>query len=134
MNVATLARSSAAIRDISSTAVRVCASAWDVVSAAVETSVMVSAIRPVPPVASATDRVISFVVAVCSSTAPAMVVYRSAICATIVLISSMAETAARVALDGLHPAGDVLGDLGRLLGQLLDLVGHDGEALAGFAG
>jgi hypothetical protein len=79
-------------------------------------------------------RVISFVVAVCSSTAPAMVVYRSAICATIVLISSMAETAARVALDGLHPAGDVLGDLGRLLGQLLDLVGHDGQALAGSGG
>src|SRR3954470_16516227 len=40
------------------------------------------------------------------------------------------DRGARVALDGLHPPGDVLGRLGRLLGQLLDLVGHHREALA----
>ena len=39
-----------------------------------------------------------------------------------------------VGLDGLDLAADVLGRLGRLLGQLLDLVGDDGEALAGLAG
>ena len=39
-----------------------------------------------------------------------------------------------VALDGQHPAGDVLGRLRRLLRQLLDLVGHDREALAGLTG
>ena len=39
-----------------------------------------------------------------------------------------------VALDREHPAGDVLGRLRRLLRQLLDLVGDDGEALARLAG
>ena len=39
-----------------------------------------------------------------------------------------------VALDGLDLAADVLGGLGGLLGQLLDLVGDDGEALARLAG
>ena len=46
--------------------------------------------------ASCTDRDISLVVAVCSSTAEAMVVCRSEICATIVQISSIAATAAVV--------------------------------------
>src|SRR3954451_20525960 len=39
-----------------------------------------------------------------------------------------------VALDGLHPPGDVLGRLRRLLRQFLHLVGHDREALAGLPG
>ena len=38
-----------------------------------------------------------------------------------------------VALDGLDLAADVLGGLGGLLGQFLDLVGDDGEALARLA-
>ncbi len=57
----------------SSTATRVWPRAWVVESAAVETPVMVAAISVVPPAASATLRDISFVVAVCSSTALAMV-------------------------------------------------------------
>src|SRR3954471_21084067 len=87
---------SAAIRDSSSTAVRVWVSAWVVASAAVETPVMLFAISPVPPAASLTDRDISCVVAVCSSTALAMVAWRSEIWPTIWLISSMAVTAAPV--------------------------------------
>ena len=74
MKVATLLRSSAAIRDSSSTAVRVWVSACVVDSAAVETPVMLLAISPVPPAASCTDRDISVVVAVCSSTADAIAV------------------------------------------------------------
>src|SRR4051812_11291010 len=96
VKVATLLRSSAAIRDSSSTAVRVWVSAWVVDSAAVETPVMLPAISVVPLAASCTDRDISFVVAVCSSTALAMVVCRSEICATIPEISSIAATAAVV--------------------------------------
>ena len=62
-------------------------------------------------------------------------VCRSEICATISLISPIAATAAvGVALDRLDPAGDVLGGPGRLLRQLLDLVGDDREALARLAG
>nr|BFE80312.1 hypothetical protein GCM10020093_029130 [Planobispora longispora] len=38
-----------------------------------------------------------------------------------------------VVLNGPDPAGDVLGGLGRLLGQVLDLGGDHGEALAGVA-
>ena len=57
---------------------------------------MLLAISVVPPAASCTDRDISFVVAVCSSTAQAMVVCRSEIWATIVEISSIAATAAVV--------------------------------------
>ena len=85
--MATVLRRSAAIRDSSSTAVRVWVSACVVDSAAVETPVMLLAISVVPLAASCTDRDISFVVAVCSSTADAMVVCRSEICATIELIS-----------------------------------------------
>src|SRR5215217_737431 len=58
------------MRESSSTAVRVWPSAWVVDSAAVETPVMFVAISVVPPAASCTDRDISPVVAVCSSTAP----------------------------------------------------------------
>src|SRR5579862_4287382 len=38
-----------------------------------------------------------------------------------------------VLLDGGDLAANVLGSLGGLLGQFLDFVGDDGEALAGFA-
>ena len=68
-----------AIRDSSSTAVRVWPSAWVVASAAPETPAMLAAIWPDPSAASATDRDISFVVAVCSSTALAMVSWKSLI-------------------------------------------------------
>ena len=70
---ATLPRRSLAIRDSSSTACLVWPSAWVVLLAAVETPVMLAAISVDPPAASCTDRDISFVVAVCSSTALAMV-------------------------------------------------------------
>jgi hypothetical protein len=96
---------------------------------------MLPAISPAPPAASVTDRDISVVVAVCSSTALAMVVCRSEICATIVLISPIAATAAVVSpWMAWTRRGDVLGGLGRLLGQLLDLVGDHGEALARLTG
>ena len=65
-------------------------------SAAVETPVMLVAISVVPEAASWTDRDISLVVAVCSSTALAMVVCRSEIWATMLEISSIAFTAAVV--------------------------------------
>ena len=65
------------MRDSSSTAVRVWVSACVVDSAAVETPVMLSAIWPEPLAASATERDISVVVAVCSSTALAMVSWKS---------------------------------------------------------
>lgn len=98
---------SLAIRDSSSTASRVCDRAWVVESAAVETPVMFVAISVEPPAASCTDRDISLVVAVCSSTALAMVSWKSLIDPMISPIRPIASTAPPVALDGLHPPGDV---------------------------
>ena len=46
-------------------------------------------------------------------------------------LADRVDGAGGVGLDGLDPLGDVLGRPGGLLGQLLDLAGHDGEALAG---
>ena len=64
-----------------------------------------------------------------------MVVCRSEICATIAAdLLDRRHRRGGVALDRQHPAGDVLGRLRRLLGQLLDLVGDHGEALARLAG
>ena len=88
-----------------------------------------------PLAASCTDRTSRW----SSRSAPppreAMVVCRSEICATIVAdLLDRRHRRGGVALDRLHPAGDVLGRLRRLLRQLLDLVGDDGEALAGLAG
>ena len=41
---------------------------------------------------------------------------------------------ARRAPDAFHPLADVVGGLGRLAGEFLDLGGHDGKAFAGVAG
>ena len=103
--------------------------------AAWATPVMFWAISVLPRAASATLRLISLVVAVCSSTALAMVFWMSLIWLMIVPIWPMASTAPLVSrLDGLDLPADVLGGLGRLLGQFLDLVGDHGEALARLAG
>src|SRR4051794_17373661 len=59
VNFPTMVRRSAAIRDSSSTAVRVWPRAWVVESAAVETPVMLVAISVVPVAASCTDLDIS---------------------------------------------------------------------------
>ncbi|CAB4913557.1 unannotated protein [freshwater metagenome] len=69
----TVARRSPAIRASSSTADRLWPRASVVARAAPETPVMFYSISVVPAAASATDRDISWVVAVCSSTAEAMV-------------------------------------------------------------
>ena len=75
------------------------------------------------------------VVAVCSSTAAAMVAWKSLISAITELIWLIASTAPAVSVwIASTRGGDVLGRPGGLLGQLLDLAGHDGEALAGLAG
>ena len=55
------------------TAVPICATTSDAVPAAVATPTMFCAISPYPVAASVTERDISVVVAVCSSTAEAMV-------------------------------------------------------------
>ena len=136
VNLPTVVRRSAAIRDSSSTAVRVWVSAWVVESAAGgDAGDVRRRSRPCRRRPRCTDRDISLVVAVCSSTAEAIVVCRSEICATIEEISSIAVDRRRgVALDRRHPPGDVLGRLRRLLRELLDLVGDDREALAGLTG
>jgi hypothetical protein len=64
--------------------------------AAWATPVMFWAISELPFAASATLRLISLVVAVCSSTALAMVFWRSLIWLMMALIWAMAETAPRV--------------------------------------
>ena len=114
------------MRDSSSTAARVCVSAWVVESAAVETPVMLLAISVVPPAASCTDRDISFVVAVCSSTAEAMVVCRSEICATMAEISSITDvsTAADATSAALGQTRTAVDELSRMAGQLRSTVGR----------
>ena len=107
----------------------------EVEPAAMATPEMFDAISPEPVAASETLRLISLVVAVCSSTAEAMVVWMSLIRPMTAEIWPMASTApVGVDLDRLDPLRDVLGGLGGLLGELLDLVGDDREALAGLAG
>ena len=106
-----------------------------VLRAAWATPVMFWAISLLPLAASATLRQISLVVAVCSSTALAMVFWMSLIWLMILPIwRDGLDRALGVALDRLDLLADVLGGLGGLLGQFLDLVGDDGEALAGLAG
>ena len=63
------------MRASSSAACRVCATPAVVADAAEATPLMVPAISPLPVAASATLRFISAVVAPCSSTADAMVVW-----------------------------------------------------------
>ena len=92
-------------------------------------------ISPLPFAASVTLRDISLVVAVCSSTAVAMVLEMSLIwLMTSPIVGDGVDRRLGVGLDGLDLAADVLGGLGGLLGQFLDFVGDDGEALAGLAG
>ncbi len=90
MNRPTRARSSAAMRVRSPADLRVSLAPADVSWAALATPVMFSAISPLPLAASDTLRLISFVVAVCSSTAVAMVFWMSLICPMIELIWPMA--------------------------------------------
>ena len=92
------------------------------------TAPMFSAIWSAETAASETLRFISVVVAVCSSTAAAMVLCESLIRPMICEISLIAWTAPSVS-DWMG-GGDVLGGLRRLLSELLDLVGDDGKALA----
>ena len=94
---------------------------------------MAAAMLCEPRAASDTLRFISFVVAVCSSTAAAMVDWKSLISAMTELIWLIASTAPAVSAWMACPRDDVLGRPGRLLGQFLDLAGDDGEALARLA-
>src|SRR3954469_24216876 len=84
---------SAAIRARSSAAWLVLAAAWVLSLAAWATPEMVWAMSVEPLAASVTLRLISLVVAVCSSTAEAIVVWVSLIWAMISEISPMAVTA-----------------------------------------
>ena len=64
-----------------------------------------------------------------------MAVWKSLIRSMIsAMLADRLDRAAGVGLDRLDAAGDVLGGAGGLLRQLLDLVGDDGEALAGLPG
>ena len=92
------------------------------------------AISPLPLAASATLRLISLVVAVCSSTALAIVLEMSLIWLMTPLICWMASTALLVSvLNRFDLVADVLGGLGGLLGQFLDFVGDHGETFARLA-
>ena len=89
----------------------------------------------VPAAACCTLRAISCVAAPCSSTAEAMAVAISLISPMVAPIDWIAATA--LAGGALHRGdlgADLLGRLGGLVGQALDLGRHHGEALAGLAG
>ena len=81
-------------------------------SAAVETPVMFVAISVVPLAASWTERDISFVVAVCSSTAEAIVVWKSLILAITAEMPSIAEQTNLLALNATIEAARA-GDAGK---------------------
>ena len=99
------------------------------------TPAMLSVISGYPLAASATLRVISLVVALCSSTAVAMVLEMSLIWLMTPLMLPMASTAALgIGLDGFDLVADVFGRFGRLLGEFLDFIGDHGKAFAGFSG
>jgi hypothetical protein len=90
-----------------------------------------------PREAWATLLAISWLVAACSSTAVAMVATISL--TSFITCGDLGDLAHGV--DVVEPwmpsipwVFDLLGGLGGLLGQFLDLVGHHGEALAGLAG
>jgi hypothetical protein len=88
-----------------------------------------------PVEAWATLSAISLVAADCSSTAVAMVATTSLTSViTWVISADLAHGGGWWSLDALDFLLDVLGGLGGLLGQFLDLVGHHGKALAGLAG
>ena len=93
VNFATDACSRAAISLDSKEAVLVSLAPWVVFLAAVATPLMFFAISLTPWAASFTLRPISLVVAVCSSTAEAMLLEMSLIWLMMVLISSIAVTA-----------------------------------------
>lgn len=98
-----------------------------VAAVASATTAMFAAIFSAPVAASATERLISAVVADCSSTAEAIVAWYWF---HVAHPADRLGRDARVGLDRRHAPADVLGRLRRLLRQVLDLAGHDGEALA----
>jgi hypothetical protein len=90
---------------------------------------------PAPAAASAMLRPISWVVAVCSSTAAAMVVWNWSIRGDhLGDVGDRGDRVADVALDRHDPLPDLVGRLRRLLSQILDLAGHHREPLSGLAG
>ena len=85
--------------------------------------------------ASATFRAISAVVAVCCSTALAIVLWMSLIWPMIVPIwRNGFDGAFGVGLDRVDLAADIFRGFGCLLGEFFDFVGNDCESLARFAG
>ncbi len=136
LNWPTIFWSWSAMLDSSPAAFWVSEAAAEVLWVSLATWVTFWAISEEPRAASARFVEISFVVLVCCSTAAAMALWMSEI---LLMISPMMcrwpRTAPLVSvLDHLDLLLDVLGGLGRLLGEVLDLVGDDGEALARLAG
>ena len=96
---------------------------------------MLEEISPAPAAASATLRFISLVVALCSSTAVAMVPEISLIWwMTSAMVANGLDRTFGIGLNGGDLAADVSGGRSGLLGEFLDLIGHHGEAFAGLAG
>lgn len=98
-------------------------------------AVTLQAISAVPDAASVAARVISAVVAVCSSTADAI--------GELVVVDARHDAGdfgdggdgvGGVVLDRVDPARDVFSRSRGLLGELVDLAGHDRDSLACFAG
>ena len=84
-----------------------------------------------PLAASATLRVISLVVALCSSTAVAIVPEMSLTWLMTAVMLPIASTAPLgIRLDGVDLVADVFGRLGRLFSEFLDFVGDHGKAFS----
>ena len=87
-----------------------------------------------PSAASATLRVISLVVALCSSTAVAMVDEISLTCDHGSDGGDGVDRSMSIGLNGGDLVADVFGRLRRLAGEFLNFVGDHGEPFAGFSG